>query len=678
MNENLCMGCMENKGDLSVCPYCGYSENAPRIQSCLAPRSLIGGRYLVGKVLSYNGEGVTYIGYDTVSDRKVAVREFFPEALVTRSADGRTVEIRPNCQIQFKTYLSDFLEVNEKISHLRSISSLAQILDITEDCETVYAVSEYPLGETLEQFLQRRGMMLTWGETYDLMMPVIRTMQLIHEDGIIHRGISPSTIYITSSGKAKLSGFGISAVRAARTELTAELFPGFSAPEQYSTTSPHGTWTDIYAICAVLYLCVTGIAPPEALIRSPETELIRPRERNETVPTKVSSAIMQGLAIRPDDRIRTIPELSSRLLPSKAPTGGDAPTVAIPAIPSGNTEKSRPSDAPRYPDNPVRHTPAQGGDASRRSGGEPPRTQRTTGSRPAVQSGQRQAPQQRNQQQRSPQQRNAPAQRPVQRNQRPVQANHVSAKEMEKKKERNVVLTAMFVTLPILLIILIFTFWILFGGKNSNKDSYKNDIVSSDSLGADDSSSSSGFGNYTPPVSSSSSSSESSSEESSKESSSEPSSEPSSESSEESSAETWSMIQLVGRQLEDVQQDGEVTGHITIDSNIEYVYSESAAEGEIIWQDTAVGTQLEKGATVRVKVSRGSQYVVIPDWEKCSQEEYEQKLNELSIPYKIEKKLSTDYPSGYVIGTDHMAGTKYDLESGTTITVYVCENNQSY
>ncbi len=679
MNENLCMGCMENKGDLSVCPYCGYSENAPRIQSCLAPRSLIGGRYLVGKVLSYNGEGVTYIGYDTVSDRKVAVREFFPEALVTRSSDGRTVEIRPNCQIQFKTYLSDFLEVNEKISHLRSISSLAQILDITEDCETVYAVSEYPLGETLEQFLQRRGMMLTWGETYDLMMPVIRTMQLIHEDGIIHRGISPSTIYITSSGKAKLSGFGISAVRAARTELTAELFPGFSAPEQYSTTSPHGTWTDIYAICAVLYLCVTGIAPPEALIRSPETELIRPRERNETVPTKVSSAIMQGLAIRPDDRIRTIPELSSRLLPSKAPTGGDAPTVAIPAIPSGNAEKIRPSDAPRYPDNPVRHTPAQGGDASRRSGGEPPRTQRTTGSRPAVQSGQRQAPQQRNNnQQRSPQQRNAPAQRPVQRNQRPVQANHVSAKEMEKKKERNVVLTAMFVTLPILLIILIFTFWILFGGKNSNKDSYKNDIVSSDSLGADDSSSSSGFGNYTPPVSSSSSSSESSSEESSKESSSEPSSEPSSESSEESSAETWSMIQLVGRQLEDVQQDGEVTGHITIDSNIEYVYSESAAEGEIIWQDTAVGTQLEKGATVRVKVSRGSQYVVIPDWEKCSQEEYEQKLNELSIPYKIEKKLSTDYPSGYVIGTDHMAGTKYDLESGTTITVYVCENNQSY
>ena len=113
---------VELRSQQTVCPYCGYSENGPRIQSCLPPRSLIGGRYLAGKVLSYNGEGVTYIGYDTVSDRKVSVREFFPDALVTRAEDGKTVEVRPNCQIQFKTYLSDFLEVNEKVARLRSIS----------------------------------------------------------------------------------------------------------------------------------------------------------------------------------------------------------------------------------------------------------------------------------------------------------------------------------------------------------------------------------------------------------------------------------------------------------------------------------------------------------------------------------------------------------------------------
>ena len=213
---------------------------------------------------------------------------------------------------------------------------------------------------------------------------------------------------------------------------------------------------------------MTGIAPPEALIRSPETELIRPRERNETVPTKVSSAIMQGLAIRPDDRIRTIPELSSRLLPSKAPTGGDAPTVAIPAIPSGNTEKAvlLMRRGIRIILSAIRlHRVAMPPDAA---AGEPPRTQRTTGSRPAVSRDSVRLPSSvisssavRNNAMRLP--------APVQRNQRPVQANHVSAKEMEKKKERNVVLTAMFVTLPILLIILIFTFWILFGERAATR-----------------------------------------------------------------------------------------------------------------------------------------------------------------------------------------------------------------
>lgn len=651
------MGCMENKGDLTVCPYCGYSENGPRIQSCLPPRSLIGGRYLAGKVLSYNGEGVTYIGYDTVSDRKVSVREFFPDALVTRAEDGRTVEVRPNCQIQFKTYLSDFLEVNEKIARLRSISCLAQILDIAEDNGTVYAVSEYPLGETLEKHLERRGMMMTWGETYELMMPVIRTMQLIHEDGIIHRGISPQTVYITPSGKAKLSGFCISAVRAARTELAAELFPGFSAPEQYSSTAPHGTWTDIYGICAVLYLCVTGLNPPEALIRSPETELVRPRERNETVPTRVSQAIMQGLAIRPEDRIHTIPELVNRLNTVKTGTPSDAPTVAIPPV-TGEINH----EAPRRPAENRR--PVQG---ERR---EPVRQQRpqqnhnSSQQRPPQQRVQQQRPQQRPQNH-SEQNRSNGRQVPVQ------QVQQGRGRTEEKKGGRNIVLTTMMITLPILLVILIFTFWFLFGGR-SNQESYKDNIVTSDSDGVS-SSESSGFGNYTPPSSSTSSapssSSESEPQSSSEESSSEPSSEPSSEAG-------WTMVQLVGRQIEDVLADGEITGHITVQP--EYIYSESNAEGVIIWQDTSVGTSVEDGTTVQVRVSRGSQYVTLPDWDKKTQDEYTAELDALSIPYKVEIRESTNSPSGYVIGTDHLEGSKYDLESGTVVTVYVCENNQSY
>ena len=92
MNENLCMGCMRDKGEEEVCPFCGYSDEAPRFPSYLAPRTVVNNRYIVGKVLSYNGESVTYIGYDVIGERKVKVHEYFPDTLVTRGEDGKSVQ----------------------------------------------------------------------------------------------------------------------------------------------------------------------------------------------------------------------------------------------------------------------------------------------------------------------------------------------------------------------------------------------------------------------------------------------------------------------------------------------------------------------------------------------------------------------------------------------------------
>ncbi|MBR6789965.1 MAG: protein kinase, partial [Oscillospiraceae bacterium] len=295
MKEYLCMGCMENKGTAEVCPHCGYAENAPRIQHYLAPRSLLNGRYIVGRVLSYNGEGVTYMGYDAVLERRVEIREYFPDTLVTRGSDGCSVLVRQGCQIPFKANMSDFIELMSKLSRIRAFSCLQQVWDVTEANGTVYAVQEHMNGTLLRELLDRRQVMFTWGEAVDLLLPVVKTLDMIHQEGLIHRGVSPATIWLGHNGTVKLGGFCISAVRAARTELAAELFPGFAAPEQYSAVSPHGTWTDVYAVSALLYTCVTGKCPPEALIRSAR-ELAPPRECNETVSPRISLAILQGLS----------------------------------------------------------------------------------------------------------------------------------------------------------------------------------------------------------------------------------------------------------------------------------------------------------------------------------------------------------------------------------------------
>ena len=65
--NDLCMGCMKDNGGAEVCPYCGYHEDALPLAPYLPTKTWLEDRYLVGKLLSSNGEGATYLGWDNVS-----------------------------------------------------------------------------------------------------------------------------------------------------------------------------------------------------------------------------------------------------------------------------------------------------------------------------------------------------------------------------------------------------------------------------------------------------------------------------------------------------------------------------------------------------------------------------------------------------------------------------------
>ena len=73
-DKNLCMGCMNELDINGVCHYCSYTSDSPYLQSYLAPRTVLHNRYIVGKILSYNGEGASYICYDTIADSKAVIR----------------------------------------------------------------------------------------------------------------------------------------------------------------------------------------------------------------------------------------------------------------------------------------------------------------------------------------------------------------------------------------------------------------------------------------------------------------------------------------------------------------------------------------------------------------------------------------------------------------------------
>jgi len=312
---NLCYGCMELKTDDLVCPHCGYNHNAPSLPSYLAPGIMLNDRYSVGKLKSYNGESAIYIGYDVITQTKVLIKEYMPDTLCVREKGSPAVKVNPNYVAQYKTFMSDFVELNKVLTKMRTLSHINAATDMFGANNTGYVIFPFVEGITLGEYLKKNAGELTLDEVKRIFPPLFTTFSLVHNAGIVHRGVSPENIIVTKKGELKLQGFGfcISDARTANTELASELYSGYAAPEQYNSANWQGTWTDIYGISALLYRILTGTTPVEATSRMSSDNLLEPALINRSLPPNVSKVIMNGMHMSGEMRIQTVTELVTQL-----------------------------------------------------------------------------------------------------------------------------------------------------------------------------------------------------------------------------------------------------------------------------------------------------------------------------------------------------------------------------
>lgn len=311
-----CFACM-NPTDTLICPKCGFDssntntkENAPLF---LPPETVIKERYYIGMPIEQNGEGVTYMGYDTLQNERVRIREFFPDTLCHRKGNGNDVFCNLGMEIQYKSLMTDFIELSKQLISITANSCLLKAKEILSDNNTIYTVYEDCVGVKLTKYLRDNAGELSWEETENLFLPLLYTVKLLNSNGIIHRGISPETIIVTKSRELKLSGVCTSAVRAINSEVRSELFAGYAAPEQYQKCTSHGEWTDVYSISAVLYKTLTGTMPQSADVRDPSDAVICPRQLNSSIAKGVSDAIVNGLGYNKDDRTLYVKDLIGEL-----------------------------------------------------------------------------------------------------------------------------------------------------------------------------------------------------------------------------------------------------------------------------------------------------------------------------------------------------------------------------
>lgn len=314
-NVKLCMGCMNPLPDgTDKCPHCGYQEGTPYSLTYLQPGTVLKERYLIGKVIEKNNEGATYISYDQTEDKKVLIREFMPEQIAERNESNQYIRPKTGYERQFKTALSDFVELSRQLLALDKITSMVPVMDRFVDNDTVYVVYRYIRSLTLSAFLQRNGGELTWSQTKKMFLPLLNTLSQLHKKGIIHRGISPETILVDQDNKLWLTGFCIADIRAEGGDAGASLFEGYAAPEQYSLNSWQGNWTDVYGISAVLYRVLTGTRPSDGNSRRISDDLCPPDELNRKIPANISDAIFSGMVVSSEKRVQSIDEFTGLLL----------------------------------------------------------------------------------------------------------------------------------------------------------------------------------------------------------------------------------------------------------------------------------------------------------------------------------------------------------------------------
>lgn len=327
--QKQCMGCMEfYEAAMDVCPYCGYVDGTEWSHVLhITPGTLLHQRYVIGKALGYGSFGVTYIAWDRVMKRKVAIKEYLPSEYATRALKGPELVI-PESESnlpKFERGMSKFHQEAEKLAKVGNIDGVVYVYDTFKENKTAYIVMEYLQGETLTTYLKQKGI-LSEAEILDLMLPVLQALEAVHEKDIIHRDISPDNLFvcIDSAGNrnVKLIDFGAArfATSSHSKSLTVLLRSGYSPEEQYRSSGDQGPHTDVYAIAAVMYQMATGVRPPDSLERRTAIErkkrdlLKAPSAYNPELSDNFETTLLNALNVRIEDRTPTADALLAELI----------------------------------------------------------------------------------------------------------------------------------------------------------------------------------------------------------------------------------------------------------------------------------------------------------------------------------------------------------------------------
>ena len=267
--------------------------------------------YELQRVLSAGRYGLKYLALDRDKGQPVAIREYLPDGLALRQEQA--VAPRSSAaRADFDLGLARFMDIARAQLRIRH-PNMAGAQKWFKANGTAYMVMDYVEGETLAALLERRQT-LPEADLSGIVRRILQPLEELHDLGFLHQDIRPSSIVIQADGAPLLlePGLGRQTGGAARQTFSdrAKGFDmgapaaGYAPLEQYSSRLRLGPWTDIYALGALMYHCVTGQPPPDAPSRVVQDELIAATKAASRgrYDARMLAAIDAALAIMPGMR----------------------------------------------------------------------------------------------------------------------------------------------------------------------------------------------------------------------------------------------------------------------------------------------------------------------------------------------------------------------------------------
>lgn len=310
---SLCLGCMHEKQNNTICPRCGYDNSQSQGAPYLPANTLLKDRFLIGRRLETNGESTRYIGFDNTAQKIVTIREYLPIGHIIRDENEAVLKVLDGHEDIFSNVKANFISYYKTVERLKDFSAMMTVYTVFEANNTAYVVEEYAEMIPFEEYTERSGGSLDWDVARPLFMPVISALEALHKNNIGHYAVSPSNMFITSTGKIKLAGFSTEYERKRGTVLRSQLFSGCAAPEQYEKNYPLDSKTEIYGFTATLFYALTGNIPENAQERLKDSRLLMSKNTVKRLPPHVVSALANGLNVDRKKRIKDFDDLRSQL-----------------------------------------------------------------------------------------------------------------------------------------------------------------------------------------------------------------------------------------------------------------------------------------------------------------------------------------------------------------------------